>query len=194
MNSSSYVPELWQYTDWQGREIPPFGDATTYITGLSWLYETCDDVEDWGAGMAYGRRFCPEGKRYFAIDGSPSSAPFVDLVINLREYEPLKPPEGIFMRHVLEHNLDWREILEHALAAFTKRFCLVLFTPFSVTGQTYPLRALSDDYRDLAFHLADLTREFRRVPDLRWHMAALQTNTQYGWEQVFYLSKEPDDA
>jgi hypothetical protein len=39
------------------------------------------------------------------------------------------------MRHVLEHNDAWADILANAVESFTMRMCLVLFTPFH--GETH---------------------------------------------------------
>ena len=33
------------------------------------------------------------------------------------------------MRHILEHNYEWARILDNALASFTERMALILFTP-----------------------------------------------------------------
>ena len=185
---SEYHPELWNYEPWTPDTMRPYGDETTYRIGLSWLYETCDLVEDWGAGMAYGRRFVPEGKRYFAVDGAPSSARFVDLVCTLDRYEPPEPPDGIFMRHVLEHNPQWKPLLRKALAAFTKRFCLVLFTPITYES-THPMRIDGDAYYDLSFNFAELAAVFSEA-QLRIESELLKTNTQYGRETILRCERK----
>ena len=62
------------------------------------------------------------------------------------------------MRHILEHNHDWRLVLENALASFDKKFCLILFTPFS-DGQTKVLKENKKygvDVPDISFAKADI--------------------------------------
>jgi hypothetical protein len=181
-----YTPELWGYEDRDPADVHPFGDETTYVMGLGWLYRECETVQDWGAGPAYGRRFCPEGKSYFAVDGSPTSEPFVDLVCELSAWRPDPKPDGIFMRHILEHNnTGWKDLLAHALDSCTKRFCLVIFTPFTGAA-TRPMRPAGDRYWDLTFNFAELTQQFG---DRRWRTEALPTGTQYGSETLFYIEQ-----
>lgn len=175
-------PAIWDYAPWQGREIQPFGDETTYARGLGWL-AGLQSVQDWGAGMAYGRRFVPEG-RYTAIDSSPSSVPFADVNADLETYRPAPLPEGIFMRHVLEHNPHWRQVLGNALDCFTRRFVLVIFTPFG--PQTTPLRA--EPWFDISFRKDDLDEFFWR-DDMDVREEHLATGTQYSVEHIYYVER-----
>lgn len=184
-----YTPGIWEYNYPSPAVVTSFGDETTYVRGLGWLYEECQDVQDWGAGPAYGRRFCPQGKSYLAVDGSPTSAGYSDVVCELTAWQPDPLPEGIFMRHVLEHNEhNWKDILAHALESFTKRFSLVVFTPFT-SGETHRLRPVGDLYCDLAFNYGELVTQFGLTGQYRWHTEALPTDTQYGSEVLFYIRK-----
>lgn len=182
--SQPYRPQIWEYQDRDPADLQPFGDETTYKVGLGWLFEECDYVEDWGAGVAYGRRFCPEGKTYFAVDGSPTSEPYVDKVSHLLAHQPDRLVEGIYMRHILEHNPEeWKRILDKALITFTKRFCLVMFTPFAV-GERRQLRPHGDPYYDVSFTIDDI-RDC--LDGYRWYLNAMPTNTQYGGETIFFV-------
>lgn len=176
---------LWDYSGWVGVPARPYGDETTYKLGLGWLYEVCDLVEDWGAGLAYGARFCPAGKDYYAIDSSPSSAPFVNAVSDLREWDAEPLADGIFMRHVLEHNENWTDLLDWALGSFTRRMVLVIFTPFSET--THPLQP-GTEILDLSFREKDLTDRFVAA-GLAWTYQHVISDTQYKVETLFYLEK-----
>jgi hypothetical protein len=179
-----YTPEIWTYDYPEGADVRPFGDDTTYRMGLGWLYEDCDDVQDWGCGPAYGRRLCPPGKSYLGVDGSPTSAGLADVVCELTAWHPDPKPQGVFMRHVLEHNeFNWEEILDHALGTFQRRLALVVFTPFT-SGPTKRLRPPGDPYTDLALNYGDLTGHLSRF---EWRTEALPTGTQYGSETVFYV-------
>lgn len=181
-----YTPEIWAYDYPEGADVRPFGDETTYRTGLGWLYGQCDDVQDWGCGPAYGRRFCPPGKSYLGVDGSSSSAGLADVVCELTAWHPDPKPGGIFMRHVLEHNeFNWQDILRNALESFDRRFCLVVFTPFTALA-THRIRPPGDPYCDLAFNYGDLTS---RLDGHRWRLEALPTDTQYGSETIFYIER-----
>lgn len=174
-------PALWDYGEWRDREIRPYGDETTYRMGLGWLAETCKTIEDWGAGLAYGRRFAPEGVTYTAIDSSPSSEPWVDVIADLRDYAS-PGPDGIFMRHVLEHNLDWEKILANALGSFRKRMVLVIFTPFG--RETRPLSAGA--ILDQSFCKDDLDKMLSPFEVREEHA---RTDTQFGSEHVYYIER-----
>jgi hypothetical protein len=197
---SSYIHELWTYRYADGEDVRPFGDTFSYEMGLGWLWEACGSVEDWGAGPAYGRRYTPEGRRYLAVDGSPEAAPYVDVAANLRDWPPdvpvsqaqfAVPPHGVFMRHVLEHNYDWRVILERALDRFDRRMVLVMFTPFA-EGPTHQLRPSDDDYRDLSFNFDELTEPIRARSDLIFsHQTYTGRPIQYGQETIFRIERDP---
>jgi hypothetical protein len=75
----------------------PFGDSESYVIGAKFL-EDCEVVEDWGCGLGWFSKFRPNG--YFGVDGSDS--PFASKIVDLEEYTSFV--DGIFMRHVLEHN------------------------------------------------------------------------------------------
>lgn len=83
----------------------------------------CSRVEDWGCGVCYAKPYFPPGV-YVGIDGSPSGG--ADVTADLRAY--VSHSEGLLMRAVLEHNRDWRLILDNFLKSFTRRAILIRFT------------------------------------------------------------------
>jgi hypothetical protein len=159
-------------------EPAPYGDTTTYHLGADWLKD-CETVEDWGCGKGWLRTLIEPG-RYVGVDGSVT--PFADVVADLAEYRSATP--GLFMRHVLEHNDRWADILDNAAASFTQRMALIIFTP--LVRHTRQI-AWSDDpgVPDIAFNLSDLTNRF----GCDWTHETLATNTQYGAETVFRLAR-----
>jgi glycosyltransferase involved in cell wall biosynthesis/SAM-dependent methyltransferase len=164
----------WQY----GNAAPfPYGDDVTYRKGLAFL-DGHGTIEDWGAGTGYARRFVTQST-YRALDGSPSLD--VDRVVDLRTYH--SDADCIFMRHVLEHNPDWRRILENALRSFRRRMVLVVFTPFA--AETHEI-ASWHGIPDLAFRKEDLVAHFG---GLAWREETVDSNTEYLREHVFYLER-----
>lgn len=106
-----------------------YGDSDGYRLGAKALAD-CDVVEDWGCGLGWFSKYLDPKVKYVGIDGSCSPhATIIDDLATRRSQV-----EGIFMRGVLEHNYDWPTLLENALASFTKRFVLVLFTPWAETA------------------------------------------------------------
>lgn len=162
-----------------GEEEEPFGLTPTYQLGADYLAE-CATVEDWGCGKGWMRRLIPHA-RYRGLDGSWSR--FADEVVDLEHYR--SDVEGVFMRHVLEHNYGWRRILANAVASFSRRFVLVIFTPM---GETTREIAFAPDpgVPDISFCVEDITSAFGPH---HWSMQTLETATQYGTETIFLVEK-----
>lgn len=159
----------------------PYGNSPTYAMGAEWLDGL--EIEDWGCGKGWMRNFVDEAL-YTGIDGSAS--PFADAVVDLVHYD--SNVEGIFMRHVLEHDWRWFYILGNALRSFTKRMFLVLFTPTSdVTHEI----AWNEDpgVPDISFSIADITH-ICSLYDVAVTVEAIDSpSTQYGCETIFRMEK-----
>jgi hypothetical protein len=154
-----------------------YGDETTYRKGMAFL-DGHGDIEDWGCGTAFAKRFVTRST-YLGIDGSRSD--FTDKVADLRTYR--SNADCIFIRHVLEHNYEWRAILTNAVGSFQRRFVLVIFTPFA--DSTHPIATWSG-IPDITFRKDDLTEFFRHLP---FSEESVQTNTQYRTEHIFYVER-----
>src|SRR5262249_5738702 len=89
----------------------------------------------------------------------------------------------IFMRHVLEHNADWRIVLGNALASFRRRMVLVVFTPFA--RETHEI-ATRYGIPDIAFRKEQIVACF---DGLDWHEESLATDSEHLREHVFYLER-----
>lgn len=175
----------WDYS--QVRAPKRYGnDNITYKKAMKFLAD-CKEVEDWGCGTAYARKFCRT--KYIGIDGSGSK--FIDKVEDLKEYA--SDVEGILLRHVLEHNIDWERVLENAIKSFHKKLVLVIFTPW----QTKTKRLAWNRKRsvcivgagsipNIGFRKEDVTKFFE---GMRCKEEALRTGTQYGIETIFYVKK-----
>jgi len=167
---------LWNYS----KVVPgeKYGDDdVTYEKGMGFLGD-CKLVEDWGCGTGYAKKFCKS--TYRGIDGS--KGPETEVVADLREYR--SQADGIFMRHVLEHNHDWKKVLENAIASFKEKFVLILFTPLSpVTKQ---IATNWSEIPDLSFRKEDITGPLK---DFHVTEEVLRTKTQYGIEFVFYVTR-----
>jgi hypothetical protein len=176
--------------DYSKDTIPAaYGDDTTYRRGAVWLAGL--DVEDWGCGLGWFRKFHnPVGHSssesglhggYVGIDGSTS--PFCDKVADLTTYR--SQTSGLFMRHVLEHNEDWRDILYNALQSFSKRMALVLFTPLEIEDRVLTFAGVP--IPDIALCGPDVAS---MVSPYLVRRELLVTKTRYMSENVFYLEKK----
>lgn len=164
-----------------GSDPIPYAATDTYRLGAEWLLD-CSSIEDWGCGTGWLRQFVP-ASRYRGIDGS--SSPFADVITDLAEYRSSVP--GIFMRHVLEHNEDWSRVLDNAVASFTRRMALILFTPMGEeTRKIAPFSNGIIDVPNISFRHEDLAGRF---DDAVFTFEDYSTASFYGTERIYYLEK-----
>ena len=162
----------------------PYGDGLTYRLGAEFLKD-CATVEDWGCGTCFMSTQLDPKIQYTGLDGTHSK--FVSNPVDLVTHRSQVKPDGLFMRHVLEHNYDWNPILKNAVASFGRKFVLVLFTPINTTG-TYTMQTNPEiGVPDLSFNLTDILNE---LTGLKFNVEELQTHTQYGVEYIFYIEKQ----
>ena len=157
-----------------------YGDSVTYNLAAKFMSDV-SELEDWGCGTAAFKKFY--GGKYIGIDGTNN--PFVDKVVDLRNYR--SSVDGIMLRHVLEHNYDWKGVLENALLSFKKKLCLVIFTPFVEATHEIAHNGTSGvDVPDIAFNKQELESFFS---DLQWRVETRDTRTQYKIEHIYYIEK-----
>jgi hypothetical protein len=171
-------------TWYQDLEAPwTYGDPTSYEIGTAWL-AGCALIEDWGCGAGWLRTVIPP-ERYRGLDGTASL--FCNAVVDLGTYRSRVP--GVFMRHVLEHNDAWAQILDNAVASFTDRMVLILFTPERTVTEAIACHP-EVGVPDIAFRLADLTDRF--PPDVTYTVHRIPSATQYGEETILLLERPPE--
>lgn len=169
--------DKWNYNNFN--TPVSYGDTTTYKLGAEFL-KNCTTVEDWGCGTAFFSTVLDSEVKYIGVDGSQSK--FNSLHTDLVKYT--SSVDGIFMRHVLEHNHNWEPILKNALASFKSRMVLVLFTPTS--DSTHVIANNANGVPDIAFNLADIETHLK---PFRYRMEVVKTDTQYGIETIFYIER-----
>jgi hypothetical protein len=178
---------LGKWNDWYASVskqagVRLYGDPTTYLIAAGFFVDT-DEVEDWGCGLGGFRQFCLT--QYRGIDGSMT--PFADEIVDLCKYRSESP--SILLRHVLEHNYEWRTILRSAVASFRHKLCVVLFTPFSATTtEINKTQMAGGNVPDISFQREDIEHEF---DGLYWRLLPnIQTRSQYGYEQVYFVWRD----
>lgn len=170
-------PQFWQDAYDRAAEPFPWGPDTTYERGFAFLRD-CGTVQDWGCGTGYGRKFA--AGRYTGVDGC---GPFADVIADLRHYR--SPSDGIFIRHVLEHNHEWPLILANAVASAGQRLVLILFTPL---GDETKVIGRTGEIPDISFRREDLTAFLSAFDVSEEHVV---TDTQYGGEHIFCAARKP---
>lgn len=185
--------------EFDSAEPYPYGDPLTYGLGAQWL-AGCALVEDWGCGRGWFSKYLPPVQYRgvdTGVDGVAGQNPHAHALANLEFYSSTVP--GIFMRHVLEHNYQWKQILRNAIASFTERMFLVVFTPgledegisdervIALHGPPeYPF--YDPPQPNLSLRVGYIRQEFL---DAGAHVGyeQLKTATQYGQEHVWYVAR-----
>lgn len=137
---------------WNNQAERPFryGDTdTTYQKALEFLDGPGWIVEDWGCGGGWARQFVTLGQ-YRGVDVNPG--PGTDVVADLRAWR--SAVDSILLRHVLEHNPEWRVVLGNAVRSAQRRLCIVLFTPMTDTTRVHHM--FENGIVDISFRLDDL--------------------------------------
>lgn len=175
-----------------------FGDDTTAKIAAKW-FAGLTTIEDWGCGHGGFKLYLPPSTQYIGIDGSNSR--HADIISDL-EYFHSSNPDGILLRHVLEHNRNWELILKNALKSFEKKLCIILFTPFT-NNETKVIAEYKNffdggmDIYDIAFKKLDILYPISAVPSSIFHVIPnIKTNTQYGEETMILVERltEPERA
>jgi hypothetical protein len=153
----------------------PYGDETSYKKAASFL-EGHGLVEDWGCGAAWAKQYFTD---YRGIDGSGGHA---DRIADLREYT--SQVACVLLRHVLEHNHDWKSVLRNAVRSFTERMVIVICTPFA--EETRQIATHWSEIPDYSFNREDIMEE---LFELEVSSETVVTETVYGVEAIFYISR-----
>lgn len=170
----------WDSFGWANLQPVKPEDETTFKLAGDFLYEL--DVEDWGCGTGWAKNYIT-GK-YTGVD--ETITPAVSRHSYLVDY--ISDTPGLLIRHVLEHNNHWQIILNNAIASFTKRMVLVLFTPFSIDDNEPRIIGHTGSIPDISLPRDRIIKAF---DELIWTSTEnLITKTQYNIEHVFFLKKE----
>ena len=179
---------LWNARYAKKKHKRMYGDVLTAKKAAEFFnLDDIHQIEDWGCGFGGFRDFIARHQTYIGVDGSDTR--FADKIVDLETYQ--SSVDAVHLRHVLEHNPGWEKILENALASFTKRMVLTIFTPFEPTTKViaeYPEYTGTDIIMvDLSLNRDDLVSRFE---GLDWSSdEGLVTKTQYNIEHIFYLEK-----
>jgi hypothetical protein len=166
-----------------------YGEATTARLAGEWLnIPSIKTVEDWGCGFGGFQQYIGAHQTYVGIDGSKSR--FATTIADLSLYR--STADAIHIRHVLEHNPAWRDILRNVLASFTQRAVLTLFTPLVEAEKTiarYPnFNGTGVEMVDISLPEAELDQAFTAAK-LNVTRKRLRTKTQYKVEHMYLLAR-----
>ncbi len=104
------------------RQPSSYGNQDTYLLA-KYLLDKPGSLEDWGCGLGFAKAYF-EIASYLGIDGSKSR--FCDVVEDLKLRQ--STPDYVLMRHVIEHNLEWKEVLSNVVKCAQRRLLVIVFT------------------------------------------------------------------
>jgi hypothetical protein len=162
-----------------------YGDTETYKIGADFLAD-CETVEDWGCGAGGFKRYRPDA---IGIDGSVT--PFADKLEDLVNYT--SNVDGIFIRHVLEHDRNWKIILVNALKSAKKKLVIVLFTPLNGGDRTEEYFEYTEENKKAGINVPTLSLPmdsfFDTIEPYAYNVdqQAMMTDTKLGMETVFSI-------
>jgi hypothetical protein len=180
-------PAATLYGEWNYfnvKEPFPYDDTISYRLAAEWVAGR-GLVEDWGCGTAWMRRYV--GGLYRGVDGAWSR--FADVHADLRTYRSNVP--CAVMRHVLEHNFDWRAIAANFTDSWHDRAALILFIPpqvedLDVGGPEWPVPDLAISGPDL-FEIVG--RHGTEIEVREIFYPSQPEGTQWGWEAVLLMQR-----
>jgi len=159
-----------------------YGDTPSYKIGADFLSD-CKQIEDWGCGAGGFKKYRELG--YTGIDGSKT--PYASKQVDLTRYK--SNTDGIFMRHVLEHNENWEDILVNALRSARKKVCLIIFTPLGTRTRIIANEVISGiDVPDISFKKTDLIEIIEPFGTFKYQKIT-KGRTQYFEEHIFEITK-----
>lgn len=174
------------YSGLKIEEPQNFGETTSYQIAAEWLQD-CHQIADWGCGKGGFRSFV-KPEQYIGFDGSQT--PFADQIVDLATFQ--YQSEGVLLRHVIEHDYRWHDILRNAGASYTRRMVLVLFTPL-ILSEEIVVKEIDFQYLgalggvpDLSFSKAAIQEV---LPDGLVGVQLIKSITQYGGESIFLYER-----
>ncbi len=159
----------WNY---EGMSDVCFGETIVYQKMADFIGDT---VEDWGCGTGFARRYF---KNYKGIDGTLG---YVAEAIDLVDYT--SDVDNIAIRQVIEHNDNWKKILDNAYKSFNKKLFLAIHTPMS--DKTHFIQ-MCGEVPEYSFCPQDLKDCF---PNCKFTEELLPTKFDYGNEYILYVEK-----
>lgn len=165
-----------------------FGDEITYHRAAQFLAD-CEQIEDWGCGFGWFSKIMSGHSDAHVQNLDGTKTDYSDRQVNLCCYR--SRAEGILLRHVLEHNHNWRQVLENALHSFQRKLVIVTYTPFTEETHNRGDHEFEDGTRVpvISFRLEDLQECFKKYPEISVSEERIQTNTEFRDERLFYLEK-----
>ena len=173
------MSNLGRWATWyEGLTDPaPYGGTRSYELAEEHLKGL--GVEDWGCGKGWFRQV--HRGPYLGVDGTES--PMADVVADLRDYR--STCGAVLLRHVIEHDYGWADIVANAVASASRKVVIILFTPSPDEGVVEHGFTPEIGVPDLGISL-DLIAQAGRPFEVT-STVDIESDTQYGTERIIVL-------
>lgn len=190
-SSASYL-SAWDKL-WKGRSKDEKDISLLRVVDFINDDEEVKTLEDWGCGICICQKYFRPDISYTGVDGTKVLETVK--VADLNEYK--SKVDAIFMRHVLEHNPNWRQMLQNLLDSFTRKAIIMVFTPFSKEAHdtSVPSGYVGVNNKGEKVSVPDINmvrsdfEEILKKNNVSYAVKEMNTKTVYGMDTVFYLSK-----
>lgn len=181
-------PSMLDLYDYSGVAEVCYADAheESYRKAAAFLGPSC---EDWGCGTGWASHYFAD---YRGVDGSLGWARERTELADYRS-----DVEAVLIRQVLEHNVEWRTILDNAKASFRRRLCVIIHTPcvartyiawcnpvYRADGTVVPGRVIPEVFFAKADVLACFPTDAYRVTE-----ETIDVEIGYGSEWILYVER-----
>ena len=170
------------------KEPDHYIDTVSYYQGADFLVG-CDTVEDWGCGKGWFQKVA-QGKSYQVVGVDGSQTPFADKIADLTKYTT--EVDGIFMRHVAEHNYEWKKVLQNLFDSFTKKAFVAFYTPMNTTSDEAVLMNHSagwDDVPEISLPVSVIEDMLQASGVKEYKSTTSKSSCAYGEETLYFLEK-----
>jgi len=160
-----------------------YSDTITYKEAANFLSD-CATVEDWGVGGGGFLRYRPDA---IGVDGSDTKFA-TKKHIDLQQY--ISKCEGVHIRHILEHNYNWFNILENALKSATKKIVITMFIPLNedITKEVSHNKQHGVDVPDMSISKKEFYDIISKYKNIKIETQNFKTPTGYGEEEMIFLT------
>jgi hypothetical protein len=160
-----------------------YSETLTYKIAAEFLVD-CPIVEDWGCG---GGGFLNYRKDAIGVDGSDTKFA-AKKYVDLANY--ISSCDAVHMRHVLEHNYQWKDILNNAFKSAKKKIALTLFIPLN-EGETKEVahnKQLGVDVPDLSLSKTEFNNIINSYNPKSIKIEDFATITGYKFEETYSIT------
>ena len=161
-----------------------YGSEESYALASKFLSD-CSNIEDRACGSGGFMKYRPDA---IGIDGSIT--PFAKVKADLQEY--VSDVEAIHLRHCLEHDHHWEQILENCIVSAYYKICITFFVvptdePTRVIAQGNAV-GVDDSIPTIHINRQEFLNVLYSFPKIRLIETKVIPGSCYGQEELWFIT------